>query len=29
LERDLEKTTLANVLDAIKAPGGCARKKSV
>jgi Rrf2 family protein len=29
LERDLEKTTLADVFDAVKASGACTRKKAV
>jgi len=29
LERDLEKTTLADVIDTIKASGSCAKKKVV
>jgi Rrf2 family protein len=29
LERDLEKTTLAGVIDAVKASGCCSRKKTV
>ena len=29
LERDLEKTTLADVIKAVKASGGCAAKKAV
>ena len=29
LERDLEKTTLADVIDAVKASGACAGKKAV
>jgi len=29
LERDLEKTTLADVIDAVKASGGCTQKKTV
>ena len=28
LERDLEKTTLADVMDAVKAAGACGRKKA-
>jgi len=29
MERDLEKTSLADVIDAVKASGACARKKTV